>query len=373
MVLEIFDRIRVRKIKFFDGFEIHSKYDSLGSTFKFDFLFNPNDPEHKEMACVGHYHVATLKEGDETLMTGFILSQVFNDSSEATLVSIAGYSLPGVLQNCEIPFGDPSSWIKTQREYNKKFLLGTWPTTLQSDGSSLKSIVEKILFPFDLKMVISSTVKDLMDETYDETTAQEKQTAKSYICELAAQKNIIVTDDQFGRVVFTRPAQNQTPIFHFEKNIPGTKMSFAFNGEGMHSHIKVYQQQDIDEEIPPSENMVENPYVPFVFRPHVAVQTSGDANDTENAARNVLSRELKNIILTIETDRWKINNKLLRPGQTISVKNPNVYLYNKSNWFIEEVTLKGNAKEATAVLKCVLPCIYDGSTPTYLFEGINLH
>jgi prophage tail gpP-like protein len=373
MTIEINDRIRNRKIEFFNKFSIHSKYDSLGSNFEFDFLFDPDNIEHKEVACIGHYHLVKIKEGNDTLMTGYIINQAFNDGPEQSLVELSGYSLPGMLQECEIPFGDFSTWIKTVRAYQKNFSASTWPTTLQSDGLSLKSIVEKIIHPFGLKMVIDPSVTDLMNEAYDETTAKESQSAKSYICELAAQKNIVVTDDQFGRIVFKKPLQNQQSIFHFNKNIPGTKYSLVFPGDKMHSHIKAYQQQDINEDIPASENMVENPYVPFVFRPHVTVQNSGDADNTENMAKNVLASELKNFVLTITTDRWKLNSQLLRAGQIISVTNPNAYIYKKTRWFVEEVTLKGDPSSATAVLKCVLPCVYDGSTPKYIFEGINLH
>jgi len=376
MILEINDRIRVRKLNYFENFQILMKYDSLGSSFKFNFFFDPDNIEHKEMACIGHYHIAKLKEGNETLMTGFILSTVFDDSPEAQLAVVGGYSLPGVLQDCEIPIGDPASWIKTPKVYSREVMDKTWPTTWQSDSLSLKEIAQKMLNPFGLSMVIDDSVKAAMDEKYDETTAKEKQSIKSYLCELAAQKNIIITDDEFGRVVFIRPFSNQTPFYHFDRNsgiIPGTKFVLSFNGQAMHSHIRVFQQQDQDEEIPSIENQVENPYVPFVFRPHVDVQNCGDADNTLNAARNVLSKELKNLTLTIETDRWHINGKLFRPGQIISVTNKYVYLYKKANWFIEEVTLNGDAKKMTATLKCVIPEVYNGKDPEYLFKGINLH
>jgi prophage tail gpP-like protein len=376
MHLEINDRIRVRKLNFFDSFEIHSKYDSLGSTFKFNFFFNPNNIEHKEMACVGHYHIAYLKEGDDLLMTGYILSQGFTDAPQQELVSIEGYSLTGVLEDSQIPTGTATSWFTPMKGYAKKVINKVWPGALQSNNLSLKEIIEKHLNPFDLKYVVDDSVAADADKKYDEVTAKESQTIKSYLCELAAQKNIVLTDDEFGRLLLTRPKPNQTPIFHFErgdKQIPGTKMRLVFNGQGMHSHIRVVQQQDEDESIPASEEQIENPYVPLVFRPHLSVQNSGNSDDTKQSAKNILSKELKNVTLTIETDRWHVNGKLFKPGQIISVTNPYVYLYKKSNWFIEEVILRGDAKQKVATLKCVLPCVYDGTTPQYLWAGINLH
>jgi prophage tail gpP-like protein len=87
----------------------------------------------------------------------------------------------------------------------------------------------------------------------------------------------------------------------------------------------------------------------------------------------MLSQELKNIKLTINLDRWEIDGKLIKPNSIIAVKNPEIYLFQKSNWFIESVRFIGDEKQRTATLTCVLPSVYDGSTPSYIFEGINLH
>jgi hypothetical protein len=374
MELTIYDRIRVRKLIYFEVTELVFKYDSLDSSFKFEFLFDPDNPEHKDFACIGHYHIVKISHNGETLLTGFMISNAFNDFPEQKLTEVAGFSLPGVLTNCEVPFGEPESWLRNStKAYAKRIIKKIWPKALQSDGLSLREIAAKILSPFELEMVVHSEVATEMDEKYDETTAREKQTAKAYLCELAAQKNIIITDNQFGQVVFTRPSVSQKSIFHFDKNIPGTSMGLVFDGSRMHSHIKVFQQQDAEEDVPSSEALIENPYVPFVFRPHVAVQSSGDANNTENAARNVLAKELKGMVLTIHTDRWIIDNKVIRPGVIISVTNPKVYCYKRTNWFVEEVSLKGSPTQMTATLKCVVPEVYNGGKVSYLFEGINLH
>lgn len=373
MILKINDRIRVRKLDFFTNYEIHMKYDSLGSAFKFDFVFDPKNPEHKELGCISHYHIATLERNGKTLMTGYITDQEHVDEAVDGLVSIQGYSLPGVLQDCELPYGKPTSWLDASAGYAKKVINKIWPGMLEYNGLNLKEIVERCLNPFDLTLKIDESVSSLMNQAYDEMEAKEKQTVKSFICELAAQKNIIVTDDELGRVVFTKPRAGQKPIFHFEGNIPNVKMTLRWNGRGVHSHIRVVQQQDMEDEIPGSERTIQNPYVFTVFRPHVVIQNSGEASDTEQAAKNVRARELKALTLTIEMDRWQLGDVTARPGQIISITNPKVYLYNKTNFFIEEVVLRGNAESETATLTCVPPEVYTGAEPNYPFKGINLH
>lgn len=355
MELVINDRIRNRKITFFNNFTLSLKYDSVGSAFSFSFYFNPDNPEHKEVMCIGHYHLCTVTHNGETLLTGYILSQDFGDSPVPEMVSISGYSLPGVLEDCEIP---------------------TKLYPLQSDGISLKNIAEKLIQPFGLKLVVDSSVASLVNSTFKTSTASESQTVKAYLSELASQKNVVISHDEYGNLLFTKAKTRMQPVIDFNVpngGIPGTSMKLNYNGQAMHSHITLQKQADT-EGGNASEYTIRNPFViGSVYRPKTTSQNSGDDNDTEKAAKTALAAELKNIKLTITTDRWLIDEKIIKPNNTITVINPQVYLYNKSTWFIESIEYKGDEKINTATLNCVLPCVYDGSTPDYLWKNVNLH
>lgn len=339
-------KIKGQKIDFFNEFEMSMKYDAIASTFSCLFYFDPANGKISELAHVGHYHKMTVEHNDETLITGYILSQSFNDGPVKTLASLGGYSLSGVLEDCEIP-------------------TSLYP--LQSDGLSLREIAQKLIAPFGLSMVIDSSVSSKMDEVYDTSTANVSQTVKGYLCELASQKNIIVGHTSGGALLFTKASTGKKPILHLERGIPGTKMSLSFNGQGMHSSITVVKEPGEDGGNA-GESTVNNPFVPFVFRPRVKTQNSGDDIDTEQSAKNALAEELKNIKLTITTDRWEIDSKVIKPNNIITVTNPEIFLYDKTKWFIESVNLKGDNISTTATLTCVLPSVYDGSDPHNFFE-----
>lgn len=352
MELVIFDRIRNRKITNFESFDINLKYDSFASTFSLSFTFDPDNLEHKEMACIGHYHIARLYHNGQLLLTGYVLSTELTDNPEPTSTTISGYSLPGVLEDCEIP---------------------TTSYPLQVNGMNLEEISSKLIQPFGLTQVIDASVKADMKLAYDDTDVKPGQSIGSFLSQLATQRNIVISHDEFGRLVYTRPSKNRRPIFHFERNIPQTYMGLSFDGQRMHSSIKVFQQKEFDPEIAVTEAEVINPYVPFVFRPHVAVQSSGDARDTEKTARNILANELRGLSFSITTDRWLIDNKVITPGQLITAKNPQIYLYKTAELFMESVRLQGDKTKTVATIGCVLPEVYSGDTPEYLFKGINLH
>lgn len=350
MILRINDRIINRKVQYFEEFDIELKYDAVGSTFAFKYPFDPNNKDQKDMSCVGHYHTCTVEDNNETLLTGYIISPVFNSSRQPELATLGGYSLPGFLEDCEIP-------------------LKAYP--LQRDGVSLKVIAENIIKHFGLKMVIDPVAASAMDEPYQETTAKETQSVKSYFSELASQKNIIITHDEFGRLIFTK-AVAKKPIFHFDGNVPTKKMVLTFDGRQMHSEITVLKQEAFDEETANESNTIKNPYVPFVYRPHVMTQTSSKDTDNLTVAKNALAKELKALVLTIDLDRYILNEKIIRPGSFITAMNPEAYLYTRENWFVESVRLKKDAEGENTTLRCVLPEVYTGATPKYIFQGINL-
>lgn len=357
LVLKINDRFRDRTVEFFTQFNMSLRFDAIASSFAFRAVFNPDNKDHKELFCVGHYHIAKIEFNGKRLLTGYIPSHGFASGPTKQEATFGGYSLPGFLEDCQIP---------------------TTSYPLQMDGSSLRDIAEKLIAPFRLTMVVDPAVSTLMDEVYDKATAEPTQTIKDYLTGLAAQKNILITSNEFGHIVFTKAKTNLKPILDFdpskENTIPIPIMSLSFDGQQMHSHIYVVQQADKDGENDGTPYIIRNPFVPYVFRPKVVIQSEGSEVNAEQVAMNALAEELRHLKFVIETDRWEqINGNLIEPNNIITVKNPEIYLYNKTKLFIEQVDYTGDTKEQTTRITCCLPEVYNGQIPKYLWEGINIH
>lgn len=388
MELVINDRIRNRKVSLFNSFNISLKYNAVASTFALDFYFDPDVIEQKEMACVGHMHLCKLSHNGELLMTAQILSEAFTSAGNPprTLVPISGYSLPGVLEDCQVPTNKAIDEALSSVDSfgNAKTINLKLPKTspaapycypIQDEKLSLRQIATKYIAPFNLQMVVDPSVAAEMDQPFPETDLKPKDTIKHYLTELATQKNINLTHDEHGRLVFTRVKTKLQAVLDFDVpkgGLPGVRMNMSFDGQQMHSQITVVKQAGVEDENA-GEFTVTNPFVPFVFRPKTIIQSSGNDIDTELAAKNALADELKNLKFKIAIDRWDVNSKLIKPANVITVKNPEIYLYKKTTLFIESIDYTGNQKEMTAVLNCCLPEVYNGQTPEYLFKGINLH
>lgn len=332
---------------YFNDFDIDLKFDSIASTYSFKALFDPYNRVHAELYCVSHFHEATLIHEKETLISGFLLSQAFSHSSVKEMSQLAGYSKPGVLEDCEIP---PSIY------------------PLQSDGLTFAEIVNKLVDPFHLDVVIDSEVSSIMNKVIPKSTASETQNIKSYLTELAVQRNINMTHTPEGALLFTKAKTKLKPIVHFEEGTPGTSFKMSFNGQNIHSHITVIKQAS-DDGGNAGEYTIKNPYCPvaYVYRPKVVTQSSGDDITIEEYAKQQLANELKNIKFVINTDRWKIDGKIIRPNNIVTIFCPEIFVYKKIELFIESVKLKGDSESTTAELVCVLPEVYNGEIPLNVF------
>lgn len=353
--LKINDRFINRAVDLFNEVSFSLKHNSIGDTFGLKIYFDPDNIEHRELMTVSHYHIVQLFFNGELIFTGNMIKHKFRQSSVIELASIGGYSLTGVLEDCEIP-------------------TSLYP--LQYDKLSLAEIARKLIRPFKLDMIIDSSVKTAMNKSFDTSNASESQTVKDYLTELASQKDIIISHNEKGNLLFTSSKTEKKPILDFDLSkgsIPGVSFETNYDGQGMHSEITVQKQADMDGGNA-GESKVRNPYVVgSVFRPTVKSQTSGDDNDTKLAARRARAKELRGISLTIEMDRWDIDGEIIKPNNIITILAPKLYIYRKEEFFIESIDFEGDQKSNTATLNCVLPEVYNTKDPVNIFRGINLH
>lgn len=347
MNVKINHRLGVENLDRFNEFDLTLKYDSVGSTFGFDFNFDPKNRVHAEMACVSHFHEAIVEHNGKVLVTGFVLSQVFNKSSEEKLVAAGGYSKAGVFEDCNYP-------------------RSLYP--LQMNGLSLAQIAKKVCDPFKLKVIVDAEVASIVNKAIPKVTCEPTTLIKEFLTEHATQRDVVLTHNEKGDLVFTKAKTNLKPLFTIddENPFPSTDISMSFSGQDIHSDITVIKQADSGGGNA-GDYTIKNPYCPIVFRPKTIIQTSGDDISTAQAAKNALAAELKNIVLTVEIDRWDPNGSIILPNNIISVKSPKNYLYNYTNWFIESVNYHGNEKALKATLTCVLPEVYNKQTPKNIF------
>ncbi len=88
---------------FFNGVRVTLTYDSVASVFGFSAYFDPNDPLHRKLFRPLRYQKCVASHNGETLITGRVLSMSFKSEAQKSLVTISGYSMTGILEDCPIP------------------------------------------------------------------------------------------------------------------------------------------------------------------------------------------------------------------------------------------------------------------------------
>ncbi|MDD5013671.1 MAG: hypothetical protein PHW73_01035 [Atribacterota bacterium] len=343
---ELSIKISGQKFDNWNNFKLSLAYNSVASTFSFDGLVLTK--EQKQLFKPLSYHACQVHFENELLLTGTIISTSTSIDNNKNLGGISGYAKPGVLEDCPVP-------------------ISLYP--LQSDGMTLREISEKLLKPFEISIVVDSQVSAEMDKKYEKSTADPSSSVKDYLCELAKQRNIVITHTASGSLLFTRAQSDKQSIATYIEGKPSTRISLSTNGQGLHSEITVQKQATIGTDVAGEETIKNN--LISIFRPTVTNQTSGDNNDTSNSAKMVRASELKNITLTIETDRWKwYDGKklyMIKPNEIIEVESPSNFINKRTRFFVESVDLTGNQEGVNAVINCVMPETYSGEEPKNIF------
>lgn len=352
--------------------EFNLPFNSLASTFSFDYLFDPTNQTDAEVVCVTHMHECQWFYNGKLFLTGYMLSQEFENTGKPTWVKLAGYSKSGSLNKSWTPAGE----------------------SLETEGLTFKQIVTKFITPFNsngigiifgsgtdasvnsaFKIKKDSGEKDLEDkenEVIEKSAKEITQNVGSYISDLAKKKNIVLSHDEKSNVLVIKPNTKSKPILNLDftdlssdwYKIPGVKTKFTFNGEPLHTEITVVQQADDEGGTNAVEVTKKNPLIPIKKRtinwPITHVVDSGNEFTVNEACNYEMGLEVREAAkLVIELGTANINGELIQANNTITVKDPTIFAYKKITWFIESVVPKINSETETCTLNCVLPFGYD--------------
>jgi len=332
--------------KFFNHFSnltLKFNLDTFASVFSFDARFDPFNVEHQKIFKPLTYPKIEIFSNDmDLLLTGNIVNNDFASSKTPQLVSFSGYTKSGILEDVTIPDS-------------------VYP--LEKNNQSLSEISAQLLKPFEIGQLIESNVVNEMNLVYEKAVAQPTQSVASFLTQLASQRNIVIGHTKKGDVYYFKAFIGSKPVKSYdESNLLSSKM--AINGRAFHSDITV-RRQPSDENVGVSTvDGVKNPNVEQI-RSVCKILSSGDDTSTIEAAQNVLAAELRGIQLGLELP--KIDTSILC-GQIIEFINPELFIYKKQKFVINEIIYKEDSEADTMTVNCLTPEAFTGGIPTNIFE-----
>jgi len=400
---------------------INFKYNCITDTFGFRVFFDPTNNIHRDVFKPSGFQFVQIYDRGQMLLAGTILNVRFETDETLHYVVIEGYNLCGVLADCYLTsdlmkilhqsnvslknivtqisewFNLPTPVIDklVEKKCNSQFAAINWESTNGSDTRTYPYIKDKLVELCTTKdVILSHTATGAILLTMVKSDTCIEYVPKTYSHPIQQTHEAIFGDGFNQTRGYIPPTQDNsnayfdnTPIWCFQSGDgKTTSMKLNFNGQPMHSDIEVYLQQG--NQTPTPNSSVTNPYCkrrlitwkPFTdenkatpykpwefnnFRPRVDEQKAGNEFDSPQTALQLLGNELENITVVIEMQGWYLNNKLIRPNCIVEVYNPNIYIYKKTQFFVQEVNLNGNERGTWATVVCCLPdCFQDKTTIT---------
>lgn len=312
--------------KHFSDLKITLNYTGFVSQFAFNAPFTPEIPVHRELFAPLGYQEVKIYYNNELLLTGSIVSHNISDESRATNAAFSGYSKCGILQDVSIP-------------------TSLYP--LQSKDRTLKEIVNRLIEPFGIKASYVNAPE--ADIKYKETVADQSSSVGAYIHKLCEQRNLRLSHDTDGNLVIGKPSY--PGIFtNFTDDYRALQSSLNVSGQSIFSQYTAIRQNSIENDVQPQAQKT----FPIPFRPIVQIQQDGEQGDIDGMAASMLANSGKAISLNIKLDRWtNYQNRIYKPGYVIGYQNSQVGIYDRTNMFIESVSLGQENKIETANISLV--------------------
>jgi len=330
--------------------------NSVTSGFSFETRFDPEDENHRKAFKPLSYSTVQIFADDGTrLLTGYAVNHSFNSESLTKSITITGYCNTGILNACNIP--------------KSKY-------PLERQDISISELADDILNAFNISWVQGSNLigeienfslptrqelTNVLNIPFKKVEAQPSDSVAEFFIKLAKQKNVVVSNNTYGQLVFYRPNLSKAPRWSLTKN-NSLSMRLDTSTQGMHSNITVLRQFSGYTTDTTPEFSVENPLI-GKFKPSVSVLTSGSETETPEAAKQRLGSELKGINLTVVLEGIvKIDT-----GDILLVQNNEVYLYYKTRMVVRVVRYKELPEGKTTELVLNLPQTYTGEVPKQIF------
>lgn len=379
-------------------------FDSIKSTFSVDIYWNPFDKSMRLVMLPGGYNQVTIvSDNGQVLFTGVFINPSFKSNSTANLVNLSGYSLTGVLD-----------------DVTYSAIVGT----TQTSSMTFAQICQTVCDNLGLRLVDNTNGKSNVvianipvaqaESDVTKTDADYTQSAADYLSEIAKELDIVLSHDVFGNLVLNYQIGTSDPVYNFTQGMPGVEYTLSVDGSQLHSTITAASQSDHLGTISDTKS-VTNPFVApqggfnyrtaamnepnnvniaglglvkksptqpgqlrimreynTGYRPTTIMQQATDPPNLQDVANQALADELTAIVLTVKVNRWELNSKIVPVASVISVQNPELYLFNKANFFIRQIDYSGDSAESMATYICTVPEAYNGAVPTKsIFFGTN--
>lgn len=340
---EVAVRINGRRFRWWESVTLRRAADSV-DTFELSAPFEPDESEFRENFRPLAYQGVSVAIGGEPFFNGTMLAVAPSSTAEARTVTAAGYSLPGVLEDCTASGDTPS---------------------LEFIGLNLREIAEELLDPFGLRVVFEDGAEPGM--AFLDVSIGAGQAVMPFLAQLAQQRALVIGSNRAGDLVFRQSAQPGNPVAVFTPDQPGPVRTVTpqFRPQQYYSHITGMEPEIIG--ITGGRVTIRNRRLDAI-RPHVFNVPDTQDTDLETAVQAKVGRMFGDVAaFTVGVTTWRDpSGALWRPNTTVQLHWPGAMIYRPYEFLIRAVELEAVGDRRAASLELVMPGAYRGEVPENL-------
>jgi prophage tail gpP-like protein len=321
-----------KKFTGFTGYEINLSCDSF-DTFSLEAPYNIALKDIKDAVMPFSFKACSVYYFGDLLFNGYLLTPEPQLQDSAATITLQGYPLCGVLNDCTVP---PSKY------------------PAQYGNITLKDIADPIADVYGIKIEYKSGPGD----PFNEVTMEPTEKVLSFFLKLAQQRKFLFTNDENGRLVFYKPEKQEAFVQFKEGSQPLVSITPRFNAQGFYSHITGHTKND--PKIKPLSFTWENRHLTekgVIRHETIIADDAENQTDLENAVKAHAGRMFADCISYTLNCATHVNadKKVFKKGMTVCVEAPGAMIARQTNFTARNIKLIRTTEGKTAELELVLP------------------
>jgi prophage tail gpP-like protein len=327
----------------FTGYEIHLNYDTL-DTFSMTAPYDVALTEIKDAIMPFAYRNCAVYYNGNLLFNGTLLTPDPELTDNAREMTLQGYPLCGILNDCTIP-------------------LARYPAAY--NGMNLKEIAEPLADAYG----IGVDFQDSCGNAFTDISFEPTEKVLSLFSKLAQQRQLLFTNGSDGNLVFFKAKKESPAVSFSEGEMPLISIKPKFNAQGFYSHIIGFTKTD--KEKASVSYTWENPYLIGKGVTRFLTIMPSDAETKDELEKAVLAyagRMFADCVsYELECEGHTAADGTVFPkGMTVRVNAPGAMIVKETNFIAKNIKLKRDTSGKTASMTLVLPGSFTEEIPEEL-------
>lgn len=335
-----------RRFRFWDSVRISRAIDRIDLV-EFGAPFTADIPAFRDAFRPFTYKNITVTVGGETLFTGTMVGVSPVLENGRRLVSVSGYSKPGVLSDCTPPAS----------------LYAEGLSKLEFEGQGLREIAGTLAAAFGVG--VSFTAEQ--GATFERVACEYDKRVWSFLVGLAKQRSIVMSSTPDGRALFQQSVEPGNPVTRLAQgSAPLLSVTPFFSPQEYYSHITGLNTVLVGSE--GSQFTVKNPLLLGAVRPMTFRTPDTQGGGVKQAVEAKAGRMFGSMAAySVKLATWRDSNgSLWAPNTSIVVNAPDAMIYEDYEFIIRSVEFERDRSKETATLNLVIPGSFSGKIPEAL-------